>query len=46
MYLIHGPWNLKNGDVEGLWDDMIKVREAGLSKYVLKFARAFIYWPV
>jgi hypothetical protein len=26
------PWNTKNRDVEGLWDD--KVREAGLSKYV------------
>jgi hypothetical protein len=34
LYLIHDPWVIPNGDVERLWDDMIDVREAGLTEYV------------
>ena len=36
LYLVHGPWTIKDGDVEGVWNDMIKVRESGLSRYVPK----------
>jgi hypothetical protein len=38
LYLIHGSWIIKDGDVEGCWDDMIKVKNAGLAKYVSAFA--------
>jgi diketogulonate reductase-like aldo/keto reductase len=34
LYLIHGPWAIEHDDVEGVWDEMVRVREAGLSKYV------------
>jgi hypothetical protein len=34
LYLIHSPTSIKNGDVEGCWNDMIKVKEAGLAKYL------------
>lgn len=34
LYLIHGPWSIKNDDVEGLWNDMTKVKQAGLAKSV------------
>ena len=34
LYLVHGPWAVKNGDVEGVWNDMVKVKESGLSRYV------------
>jgi hypothetical protein len=38
LYLIHGPWIIPNGDVERLWDDIIEVREAGLTEYVYSCA--------
>jgi len=34
LYLVHGPWTIKNGDVEGVWNDMIKARESGLSRSI------------
>jgi len=34
LYLIHGPWIIPNGDVERLWDDIIEVREAGLTESI------------
>jgi len=34
LYLIHGPWAIEHDDVEGVWDEMVRVREAGLSKSI------------
>ncbi|KAH9958932.1 Aldo/keto reductase [Russula dissimulans] len=34
LYLIHSPWNITEDDVEGLWDEMIKIREAGLTRSI------------
>jgi len=34
LYLVHGTWTIKNGDIEGVWNDMIKARESGLSRSI------------
>jgi hypothetical protein len=34
MYLIHVPRLIENGDYEGAWKELEKIKEVGLSKYV------------
>ncbi|KAI0292842.1 Aldo/keto reductase [Multifurca ochricompacta] len=34
LYLVHGLWSVENDDVEGLWEEMNKVKDAGLAKSI------------
>ncbi|KAH9056898.1 NADP-dependent oxidoreductase domain-containing protein [Lactarius vividus] len=34
LYLVHGPWNIVNDDVEGLWGRIVEIRSAGLAKSI------------
>ncbi|KAI9510791.1 NADP-dependent oxidoreductase domain-containing protein [Russula earlei] len=34
LYLIHSPFLIGNGDIESLWDNMIKIRGAGLTRSI------------
>ncbi|KAI0275482.1 Aldo/keto reductase [Gloeopeniophorella convolvens] len=34
LYLIHNPRVIRDGDIEGTWGEMIKVKEAGLARSI------------